>query len=117
MQYPGNNAIEFVYPGIVSDRLHHIDSKASFSFTDNHCYAQPVSVRDKIDNTAYSQATDKVVCPVNENTKKIDAEWFANFNGLNYRVLGVKPFYDAWGRLVTISLYCKAETPSGGVVQ
>lgn len=117
MQYPGNNTVKFTYPGITSDRLHHVQGVPSSNFTEKGCYVQPVSVRDKIEDTAYSQATDKVICLANDRTVTVQAEWFVTFNDLDYRVLGTKLFYDAWGRPVTITLYCKTETPSGGVVE
>lgn len=117
MQYPGNNTVTFTFPGVESDRLHHVQAQESTSFSQQGCYVDPVSVRDKISDTAYTQATDKIIVLANEDTLSVKAEWFATFNNLDYRVLGAKLFYDSWGRPYTITFYCKDETPSGGVVE
>ena len=115
-QNPGNNAVTFTFPGVVADRLHNIAGSPPLSFLQTGCYVQPVTVKDKITDTAYTEATDKCIALWNANTGQVVAEWFAQFNGLNYRVLGAKLFYDRWGRPVTITFYMREETPSFATV-
>jgi hypothetical protein len=115
-QNPGNNTVTFTFPGIVADRLHNIPTSPASSFSQTGCYVQPVTVKDKITDVAYTEATDKCIALWNSNTGQVVAEWFMVFNGLNYRVLGAKPFYDRWGRQVTITFYVKEETPSFATV-
>ncbi len=111
-QNPGNNTVVFNYPGVVNDRLHKVQAVAPSTFTQGGCNMQAVTVRDKIDNTQYSQATDKCLAPANTNTESVVAEWYLTFNGDVYRILGSKPVYDRWARLHHITFYCKTETPT-----
>lgn len=107
---PGNNTVTFYFPGIVEDRLHHVSPVTSSSTVVNGCLMQPVSEADKITDTAYSDATDKCIAPVNDTTNLCAPEWFIQFNGQNFRVLGVRPFYDSpWGRLDHYTFMCKEE--------
>jgi hypothetical protein len=107
---PGNNTVVFDYPGVVEDRLHKVTAIPPSSTTITGCLMQPISEADKVADTAYSEATDKCLAPVNATTQAAAAEWFIQFNGANYRVLGVRPFYDSpWGRLDHFTFICKAE--------
>lgn len=111
-QNPGNNTVVFNYPGVVNDRLHKVTPVGASTFTQGGCNMQAVTVRDKIDNTQYSQATDKCIAPANTNTQSVVAEWYLTFNGNSYRILGAKPVYDRWARLHHITFYAKTETPT-----
>lgn len=111
-QNPANDTVTFVYPGVQADRLHKVVTDAPTSFVQHGCSMQPISVRDKIDNTAYSEATDRCFALTNANTLTVAAEWFIQFNGLNYRVLGTEPYRDFWGNPAYIAFICKAETPT-----
>jgi hypothetical protein len=115
-QNPGNNAVTFIYPGQVVDRLHNIPTSSPINFVQTGCYVQPVNVKDKITDVAYTEATDKCIALYNANTGQVMAEWFMNFNNLNYRVLGAKLFYDRWARPVTITFYVREETPASATV-
>ena len=115
-QNPGNNAVTFTWPGVTPDRLHNVQASDAQSFVQTGCYVQPVTVKDKITDTAYTEATDKCIALLNSNTQSVTAEWYMVFNGLNYRVLGAKPFYDRWGVPVTVTFYVREETPSFATV-
>lgn len=107
---PGNNTVTFENPGVIADRLHKVAPVDPSSDVVVGCLMQPVSESDKVTDTAYSAATDKCIAPVNDTTQACRAEWFIQFNGDNYRVLGVRPFYDSlWGRLDHITFMCKNE--------
>ena len=109
MQYPGNSTITFNFPGVTPDRLNNVPSVASSSFTQVGCAMQPVTVKDDLDNTVYSYATDKCIAPPTTNTESVTAEWYLSFNDASFRVLGAKPVYDRWSRLHHITFYCKSE--------
>ena len=109
---PGNNTVIFNYPGVVNDRLHKVQSQPPLTFTQTGCNMQTVTVRDHIDNTAYSQATNKCISPSNDNTNSVVAEWLCTFNNDVYRILGANAMYDQWGRIPYVTFYCKTETPT-----
>src|ERR1700757_5011739 len=88
MQYPGNSTITFNFPGVTPDRLNNMPSQASSSFTQVGCAMQPVTVKDDLDNTVYSYATDKCIAPPTTNTESVTAEWYLSFNDASFRVLG-----------------------------
>jgi hypothetical protein len=107
---PGNNTVTFHNPGVVADRLHHVTSEPPSSTVVTGCLMQPVSEADKVSDTAYSEATDKCIAPVNATTVAAVAEWFIEFNGDSFRIMGLRPFYDSpWGRLDHITFMCKNE--------
>lgn len=108
-QYPGMNTVTFSYPGVAPDRLNKVAGQSAASFTQVGCAMQPVTVKDDLDNTVYSYATDKCIAPTTANTQTVTAEWFIAFNDANFRVLGAKPVYDRWARLDHITFYCKSE--------
>jgi hypothetical protein len=110
-QNPGNDTVTFVYPGVTVDRLHKVQGTPSSQFTQTGCSMQPISVKDRVDNTQYSEATDRCFALSNANTLSVQAEWFAQFDGLNYRVLGVEPYRDSWGNPEYVGFICKAEKP------
>ncbi len=109
MLNPGVNVVTFTYPGVVQDRLHRVTPIASSSFTQGGCNVQPISVQDKISDTSYSEATEKCLTPFNDDTSSIRAEWFAQYNNANYRILGVKHHLDRMGRGVHITVILKRE--------
>jgi hypothetical protein len=111
-QYPGNDTVIFTYPGVQADRLHKVGAIAGSNFTQKGCSMQPISVKDRIDNTQYTEATDRCFALVNTNTLQVKAEWFVQFNSLNYRVLGTMPYRDFWGNSVYVAFICKEETPT-----
>lgn len=108
---PGNNAVTFNYPGVPNDRLHKQTAVSPSSFSQPGCLMEPVTESDKVSDTAFSEATDKCICPANSSTGTVQAEWFIQFNSDNYRVLGVRPFYDSpWGRLDHYTFMAKYES-------
>jgi hypothetical protein len=111
-QNPGNDTVTFVYPGVVNDRLHKVTAVASTSFVQTGCSMQPLGVKDKISSTQYSEATQECYALTNANTLSVEAEWFIQFNGLDYRVLGCRPYRDFLGNPVYISFICKEEKPT-----
>ena len=109
-QNPGNDVVTFNNPGAAADDLHHITAIASSSFSQGGCSMQPVSVKDTVDVTAYSEATDKCLAPFNAETSSVQAEWYIQpATGGNFRVLGAKPFSDRWGRVHHITFICRDE--------
>ncbi|RAV17510.1 hypothetical protein DQP57_00355 [Mycobacterium colombiense] len=110
-QNPGALAITFNPPGdFVVDKYHTVPaSEGASPFTQVGCTKQPISVRDKIDNTAYSEATHKIYTPYNTNTAQISAEWTAVYNGISYRVMGIEITPDDWGRIDFCRFICKQQ--------
>ena len=109
---PGNQAVTFNPPGNFEvDRLHTQPASTGLSsFTQPGCNLQDISVKDKVDNTAYAEATDKVFTPYNTNIAGVDAEWHMTYNGDDYRVLGVHNTPDALGRIYQGLFILKRET-------
>jgi hypothetical protein len=70
---------------------------------------QAASVKDKVDNTAYAEATDKIYTPYNANTAAVDSEWYGVSGGNSYRVIGVHQIPDSWGRVYQSLFICKKE--------
>lgn len=111
---PGNDTVTFHYPGVVQDRLHNITALAPADTVQGGCSVQPVSVHDKISDTAYSSATDICLAPSNAFTQTVKAEWFIYFiptgtTQLTYRVLGTKPWRDLTGAPDHITFVCRQE--------
>lgn len=108
---PGNLTLTFSPPGrFTNDRLHKVPASTGlFPFTQAGCTIQSATVRDKIDDTAYAEATDKVFAPYNAATFAVAAEWYISWNGNNYRVIGVRHSPDAWGRLFQCDFIVKKE--------
>lgn len=95
---PGHDVVTFSYDGVAVDRLHKVAPVPSTSFTQQGCFVQPLSVKDKPSNTAYSEATDRCIAPYNDNMLAVKAEWKVTVNGRTYRVCGCKPHRDNFGR-------------------
>lgn len=113
--YPGNDTVTFVNPAIVADRLHHVSAAGQASAVVIGCSMQPVSVADRISDTSYSESTDKCIAPANATSEACRAEWQLVFTPpgaaqQTFRVLGVKPFRDVWGRTDHVTIMCKSES-------
>jgi hypothetical protein len=108
-QNPGNDTVTFKFPGVIADRLHKVAGQSPSHFNQGGCSMQPASVKDKVDNTAYSEATDKCLAPYNTQTAQVQAEWYIQFGSGSFRVLGAKPFSDRWGRVHHITFICRDE--------
>lgn len=108
---PGALTVTFNPPGrFVVDQYHTIPASSGLSsFSQPGCTKQTATVKDKIDNTAYSEATTKFITPYNSNTDGVEPEWYASYNGKNYRVLGAHRTPDSWGRILHCSFICKEE--------
>ena len=109
-QYPGNNTVNFITVtyDAAPDRLG-VTGPRETSNSQVGCAMQPISGKDQITDTMYSEATWKCISPATSVTVPVEAEDFVQFNGDKYRVLMVKPFYDRWARLTHITFYCKEE--------
>lgn len=110
---PGNQTLTFNPPdAFVVDRLHTVPASSGLSpFTQVGCNLQPVTVKDKIDNTTYSDATDKAFTPYNTSIGVVDAEWYLqDSNGDNYRILGAHNVADGRGRIYQGMFICKKES-------
>jgi hypothetical protein len=111
-QNPGNDTVTFRYDGVINDEFHKVSApRAATNFTQSGCSMQPLSVKDKIDAVEYSQATYKCMALGNTFTQSVQAEWYIEWQGGNYRVLGAKPYTDRWGRLHHITFICRDESP------
>lgn len=111
-QNPGNLTVTFNPPGRFNeDRLHTQPASSDLSpFSQGGCTVQAATVRDKVDNTAYAEVTDKVITPYNDNTAGVTAEWYLTYNGdPKYRVIGVHGTPDAFGRIDHCTFFCKHE--------
>jgi hypothetical protein len=108
---PGVQTLTFNPPGAFEvDRLHTVPaSEGLTTFSQIGCALQDVTVRDKVENTAYAEATDKVFTPYNTNTAAVEAEWYIADGDDNYRVLGVHNTSDAWGRTYQCQFIVKKE--------
>lgn len=109
---PGSLTVTFSPPGnFVVDRLHTVPASQGLSpFDQVGSTIQTISVKDKVADTAYSEATNKVFTPFNANTDSVDAEWQVAYNGDNYRVMGVEKIPDAKGRVFQCLFMVKKET-------
>lgn len=107
---PGRDVVTFIYPGITNDRLHKFaTTAASTQFNQTGCNVQPISVDDKVTDTAYSEATDRCLTPFVDAMAAVKAEWKASWGGKTYRVLGVKPHRDNFGRGLHYTVIVKYE--------
>lgn len=106
---PGHDVVTFIYPGVVNDRLHKVDAVAASQFDQSGCNMQDLSVDDKVTNTEFSEATHRCLAPYTAQTETVKAEWFAQFNGGKFRILGVKRRRDGFGRGIHITFICKEE--------
>lgn len=105
---PGNTPVTFTPPGrFVVDKYHTVPaSSGETGFTQAGCMFQPISVKDKVENTAYAEATDKLFTPYNANIQSVfsssaaGAEWYVNDGTFDYRVLGNESVADTYGRFV-----------------
>ena len=109
---PGALTITFKPPGqFVTDRLHTQPASSGLSsFSQSGSTIQTATVKDKVDDTAYADATDKIYTPYNSNTAGVAAEWYAVYGGVNYRVLGVHRNPDGWGRIQHCRFIVKNES-------
>jgi hypothetical protein len=109
---PGALTITFNPPGrFVEDRLHTKPASSGLSaFSQPGCTLQSATVKDKVDDTAYAEATDKIVTPYNTNTAGVEAEWYAVYGGNSYRILGFRNAPDGWGRFFHCEFIVKNES-------
>lgn len=98
---PGALTLTFNPPGAFEvDRLHTVPASQGLStFSQVGCTIQSATVKDKVDDTAYAEATDKVYTPYNTNTAAVKAEWYVAYSGNNYRILGTQTTPDSQGRI------------------
>lgn len=108
---PGVLILTFNPPGnFVVDRLHTVPaSEGLASFSQGGCAIQAATVKDKVENTAYAEATDKVYTPHNSSTGSVRAEWDVVLHGTKFRVLGAHNTHDAWGRAYQCEFIVKKE--------
>jgi hypothetical protein len=106
---PGNVTLTFENPGVVVDRLHKAPAVAESSFDQPGSTIQCKSVKDDVNDTAYSEATHIAITLFNNNTSSVEAEWFVHFGGDRYRVIGSEQIRDAWARIFYIKFILKKE--------
>jgi hypothetical protein len=58
------------------------------------CSFQPLSVKDQVSNTEYAEATHKNIAPPVAAAVACKAEDRQIFNGENFRVIGVKTYFE-----------------------
>ena len=108
---PGNQTLTFNPPGnFVVDQYHKVPASAGLtSFTQSGSNVQTLSVKDKVANTAYAEATHRVFTPYNTNTSGVTAEWHVLNGSHDYRVLGIELIPVGWGRYYFCEFICKEE--------
>lgn len=109
---PGSSSVTFTPPGqFVVDRLHKVPaSQGLSSFPQAGCNIQTTTVKDRVDDTAYAEATHRIYTPFNANTAAVDAEWYiVDANNKKYRVMGAHRIPDAWGRVYQCEFISKLE--------
>lgn len=108
---PGNQPLTFNPPGnFQTDKYHKVPAStglSSFSQPGNN--VQTMSVKDKVANTAYAEATHRVFTPYNTNTAGVSPEWQIVNGSVSYRVQGVELVPDTWGRVFYCEFICKEE--------
>ena len=108
---PGNDTITFLHQSWMSgpvDRYGVAGTQTSTVVTG--CALQPLSEKDKIENTAYAEATSKCIAQANAATLAVVPDDFiVDAAGLKYRVMGIRPYRDNWGRTDHISFIVKYE--------
>lgn len=112
MLNPGVTPVTFNPPGaFVVDQYHTqpANNTGASAFNQLGCNVQTVTMRDKVDNTAYSEATHKIFTPYNSNTAAVEAEWYAVNGSVRYRVLGNHLTGDSWGRIYQCEFIAKEE--------
>lgn len=108
---PGNDTITFIHQSLTGtpDKYGVIAPTQTTSVVGG-CALQPISERDKISDTTYSEATDHCITPVTSFVLTILADDFLqDAAGVKYRILGVRPYRDFWGRNDHVTFVCKYE--------
>lgn len=108
---PGNDTVTFV--SISTDRTVKSDrgivSHPETSAVQRGCSVQPWIVRDDISDMAFSEATDKCIAPISDVVLACKAEDRLEFNGVKYRVIGVKPWRKRNGHNHHVTIYCQSQ--------
>lgn len=109
---PGNDTITFVHKeasGTVDQ--YGVPALVETSSAVTGCALQPTSEKDNITNTTYAEATNKCLTPATTFTLAIvPDDYLTDAAGLKYRIIGVRPYRDGWGRTDHITFICKWET-------
>lgn len=108
---PGNDTITFIQLRRTGqpDRYGVIQPTETTSVV-RGCSLQPMSEKDQITNTTFSEATDKCLTPATDFVQAIEPQDFlADKDGVRYRIIGIRPYRDSWGRLDHITFLCKHE--------
>lgn len=108
---PGNQPLTFNPPGnFAVDQYHTVPaSTTGTTFTQVGCSVQTTTVKDKVSNTAYAEATHRIFTPYNANTASAEAEWHIVDGSVTYRILGRECNPDGWGRYYFCEFVCKEE--------
>lgn len=112
---PGVLTLTFNPPNrFQADRLHTAPASTGLSsFSQVGCSIQSATVKDKVDNTAYAEATDKVFTPFNASIQDVFAEWVIvppwGGGSVTFRVLGVHNSRDQWGQAFQSEFIVKKE--------
>jgi len=113
---PGVLTLTFNPPGqFVVDKFHTVPASSGLTaFDQPGCSVQSATVKDKVDNTAYAEATDKIFTPFNTNIQGVFAEWYIvppwGGGAVKFRILGVHNTRDQWGRALQGEFIVKKET-------
>lgn len=94
------------------DRLHTVPASTGLStFTQAGSALQTTTVKDKVADTAYAEATHKAYTPYNTSTAAVDSEWYISIGSDKpYRILGAHMIQDTWGKVYQCEFICKKET-------
>jgi hypothetical protein len=112
---PGVTSITFNPPGrFVVDQYHTQPASSGLTqFVQTGCNVQTTTLKDKIDNTAYAEATHKAFTPYNTSTADVEPEWTITYTSggesKTLRVIGAHRTQDSWGRVYQCMFICKEE--------
>lgn len=108
---PGNQTVTFNPPGnFVVDQYHTVPASTGLSsFTQTGVNIQTATVKDRVSDTAYAEATHRMFTLYNANTGGVTAEWHVVNGSVSYRVLGKELIPDQWGRNLFCTFVCKEE--------
>jgi NADPH-dependent glutamate synthase beta subunit-like oxidoreductase len=109
---PGSLTLTFNPPDrFAVDQYHSVPASTGLtSFSQPGCAKQTANVKDKVNDTAYAEATDKVFTPFNTNIDGVQAEWEIIDGSTTLRILGAHRTADAYGRIFQCEFICKQES-------
>lgn len=109
---PGNETITFVHVETMNGTpaRYGVIPPLETSSVVRGCTIQPVSQKDRIADTVYSETTNVCITPTTDFTLSIVADdYLRDANGVKYRIIGPRPYRDGQARTDHITFLCKYE--------